>query len=268
MTSSAPRPTVPPLAYDDTGGDGPGIVFVHGLTFSRATWDPVVELVGDRARCVRVDLPAHGDSPGPPRRLDEVADAVRDTAAAAGLDRPVVVGHSMGALVAMLYGVRHPVAGVVNVDQTLETRQFGELVRRLAPQLRGDGFAAAFEPFRRSIGVDDLPEPLRARVAATQRIDQATVLGYWDQVMTSDPDEMDALTDRMAGELRAPYLAVLAHAMSDDERARLRRLVPQAEVEEWPGGGHVAHLAQADRFAELLLGFAARCVAGTSASAG
>lgn len=51
------------LATDDRG-TGPAIVLLHGLTFSRRTWDPITALLTDRHRVVTVDLPGHGDSTG------------------------------------------------------------------------------------------------------------------------------------------------------------------------------------------------------------
>ena len=53
---------VEPLAHLDTGGDLPAIVFIHGMTFSRQTWDPIVDRLKDRFRCLAVDLPGHGAS--------------------------------------------------------------------------------------------------------------------------------------------------------------------------------------------------------------
>lgn len=34
---------VDPLAHDDTGGDLPAVVLVHGMIFLKATWDPIVD---------------------------------------------------------------------------------------------------------------------------------------------------------------------------------------------------------------------------------
>jgi UDP-sulfoquinovose synthase len=55
---------VQPLAHVDTGGDLPAVVLVHGMTFSKATWDPIVDRLRDRFRCLCVDLPGHGESTG------------------------------------------------------------------------------------------------------------------------------------------------------------------------------------------------------------
>ena len=170
------------LAYESEGSGQP-LVFIHGLTFDRTSWQPITGRLAGEYRCVAVDLPGHGDSDGPPRPLDETAAAIHRLLDELGIERPVVVGHSMGAAVAGIYAAAYTVRGVVDVDQPLYVRPFAELLRTLGPALRGDGFAAAFEPFRQSIGVDRLPEPQRSRVAARQRLRQDLVIGYWDEML-------------------------------------------------------------------------------------
>jgi hypothetical protein len=67
---------------------------------------------------------------------------------------------------------RSSVAGVMNVDQTLDIEPMAYLIQQAGPALHGPNFAAAFEPIRQSIGVELLPEPLRARTLATQTVRQ------------------------------------------------------------------------------------------------
>lgn len=156
------------LAYEVRGCGAP-VVFLHGLTFDRTSWQPVVDRLAGEFRCVTVDLPAHGDSPGPPRHLERVAGELRDLLDALNVERPVVVGHSMGAVLALLYAARHAVSGVVTVDQSLDLLAFARFVHEVEPMLRSH-FDHAFEPFERAIGVDCLPEPKRSRVASTRQV--------------------------------------------------------------------------------------------------
>ena len=53
------------LAYE-MHGDGIPVVFLHGLTFDRTTWRPIIERLGDGVRSIAVDLPGHGDTAGEP----------------------------------------------------------------------------------------------------------------------------------------------------------------------------------------------------------
>jgi len=100
-------------------GDGPTVVLLHGLTGSHLSW----LLLADGLRGHRLlapDLRGRGrssDVPGPfglAEHADDVVAMIREHA-----DEPVlVVGHSMGAFVAVVLAERHPqlVAGMVLVD--------------------------------------------------------------------------------------------------------------------------------------------------------
>ncbi len=242
------------LAYD-SAGTGTPIVFLHGLTFNRGNWGPIVERLAGRFRCITVDLPGHGQSAGPPRPMEEIAGELHTLIRELSIDNPVVVGHSIAASIASMYGAMYPAAGVVNVDQPLDVRPFAYFIRELEPALRGPNFEAAFEPFRRSMGVDLLPEPTRSSVTASQRIDQDLVLGYWDEAFRTAPQALQSKIDAMCGSILIPYLAIYNHVLSEEERAHMYRLIPNAEVEEWPGGGHLVHLADPERFSDRLAVF-------------
>jgi pimeloyl-ACP methyl ester carboxylesterase len=105
------------LAVRDHGGEGPDVVFVHGVQRTLEDWAPVLgQLSGVRA--VAMDLRFHGRSEVP----EEASwnDFVRDIdAVARGLELPdpFVVGHSFGGMLAMGYAVSHPdCPGVMSID--------------------------------------------------------------------------------------------------------------------------------------------------------
>ena len=241
------------LACDDIG-DGQPVVFLHGLTFSRRTWQPVVDLLSDRFRCITVDLPAHGETGGSPATLQEVAERVHSLVVELAAEPPVVVGHSMGALIATLYGASFPTRGVVNVDQSLLVGRFAQLVQQLEPALRAD-FDRAFAPFRQSIGVEALPEPVRSQTLSTQTVEQDVVLGYWGEVVEKGPDVLQSMITTTLQAIRTPYLAVMGHQVSDDERDYLQANLGDVLIEEWDGQGHLLHLVDPERFAERVAVF-------------
>ena len=101
--------------FATTGGAGfdaskPTVIFLHGAGFDRTTWRLQTRWFAHHGRSVlAIDFPAHGRSEGSP--LDSIA-AMADWAAAlieaAGLKNAALVGHSMGALVALDTAARHP----------------------------------------------------------------------------------------------------------------------------------------------------------------
>jgi len=249
---------VEPLAHVDTGGDLPAIVLIHGMTFSKATWDPIVQRLEDRFRCVTVDLPGHGESSGSGADPRLVVERIHATVVENGVADPVVVGHSAGALHATGYGFAHDCAGIVNVDQSLQVGPFAGFVQTLAPALRGQDFDAAFEPFAVSVGVGRLPEPERERVLATQRIEQQLVLDHWFKPMTESPPVLQAEVDAMLDGVKVPYLWLAGGPVEAADRDHLLAHVAQGEIDTWSDLGHMAHLAEPDRFVARLSRFVTR----------
>jgi pimeloyl-ACP methyl ester carboxylesterase len=247
-----------PLDYDCQGGGSP-LLFIHGLTFDRSTWGPIVERLADRFTCIAVDLPGHGESDEPPRALDDVAQAIHHLLGDLGVDPPVVVGHSMGGAVAGIYAAHHPVRGLVLVDQAPYVRSFAEMLHQFEPVLRSENFLAAFEPIRQTIGVELLPEPQRTSILAGQRIDQNLILGYWDEVLATAPEELQARIDRELKAVSVPVLAVFGQTIDAATREHLLAHLPSADIEEWAGRGHMVHLMEPDRFAARLAEFSTKC---------
>ena len=110
------------IAVRDYGGEGPDVLLIHGGGRNIHDWDEVVRHLGDGMRIAAMDLRGHGAS----SVVEEWSwdGAVVDVHAAIGelgMDRPVLVGHSLGGMVASEYAARHDVAGVVNVDGSGQT---------------------------------------------------------------------------------------------------------------------------------------------------
>jgi pimeloyl-ACP methyl ester carboxylesterase len=246
------------LDYDCRGAGSP-LLFLHGLTFDRSSWEPIIDQLAGRFTCVAVDLPGHGGSGGLGRDLDEVALSIHHLLDELGIDPPVVVGHSMGAALAGIYAARHPVAGLVLVDQAPYVRPFAAMVHQFEPALRGQNFQAAFEPIRKTIGVELLPEPLRTSILAGQRIDQDLILSYWDELLRTTPEELQARIDRETDATSVPVLAVFGQTIDSATREHLLGHLSSAQIEEWPDLGHMVHLMEPERFARRLAEFANGC---------
>ena len=99
------------LAYDTAGAGEPAMVFVHGWCCDRSYFAPQFAHFAARRAVAALDLRGHGDSdrPEPDRGGYDIEGFATDTlavAAAAGFRRPVVVGHSLGGLVALACAAR------------------------------------------------------------------------------------------------------------------------------------------------------------------
>ncbi len=93
------------IHYLDWRGGGPTIVCLHGLQSQAHTWDRVAEALSPQYRVLALDLRGHGDSEKPPAgyRTGDFAADVEGFAQALGLDRFVLMGHSLGARIAAYY---------------------------------------------------------------------------------------------------------------------------------------------------------------------
>ena len=260
LSALTPRSRAVPLACE-CSGEGVPVVFLHGLTFDRRSWRPIVDRLGGHVLSIAFDLPGHGESTGSGLGFERLAALVRARLDELGVERPVVVGHSMSGGLAMAYAAQHPVRGAVNVEGPLDVRPFASAVRRLAPALRGDAFAETFGGvFQASMGLDRLSADVRELVLAGQRIRRELVLGYWAEVLDLEPEALQARVDRALEAIEVPALAVYGRELTAPERERLAR-IPDAACEVWPDFGHFVHLAAPDRFAERLLAFVEQCAA-------
>jgi pimeloyl-ACP methyl ester carboxylesterase len=92
-------------------GEGQPVLFVHGFSHSGLVWEPLMETLPKHLRPIAVDLRGHGESPWSPLGRYGVEDYAGDLVGAldrSGIDRAVVVGHSLGGNAATLFAAEHP----------------------------------------------------------------------------------------------------------------------------------------------------------------
>lgn len=99
------------FAYADTGGDGPVIVFVHGLSSYMGFWErqlPVFQAQGFRV--LALDLPGFGasDRPDAPYTPPWYADLIDAWLGQLDIQRATLVGHSMGGQISLFLALDHP----------------------------------------------------------------------------------------------------------------------------------------------------------------
>lgn len=249
------------LAAEDRGESDlrPPLVLLHGLSFDRSMWRPALselQTLDPGRRSLALDLPGHGDSASwPSHDIASVADGVHRAATEAGLDAPVVVGHSLAAIVASVYASRHPARGVINVDQSLETAPFATTLQSLADKLRGPDFPVMWDHFAASMHIELLPPAGQDLVRTTSRPGQDLVLSYWKEVLERPVEETaEQVAQGMAlvRESGTPHVIVAGAEPDADYRSWLCAMLPQATVIVWPESGHFPHLAHPRDFAQVL----------------
>ena len=229
----------------------------HGITESHDSWRPLIPALAERYDVFNVDLRGHGSSPfGDAYDPMSMATDVIETAAEAGINAPLVVGHSLGGFVASAFAAIGRPRAVVNVDQPLRLAAFKDALTQLQPMLTGEqsAFDAAIDIVFQSM-MGPLPADEVARVSSVRHADQSVVLGVWGTVFDSTPEELDKTVGALAAAITVPYLSLHGVDPGEEYTTWLRRLIPSATVEVWPDQGHYPHLNQPDRFIERLIDF-------------
>jgi pimeloyl-ACP methyl ester carboxylesterase len=180
------------LALDDAGKDGPAVVLVHSLAGTTQQWSEQLRHLRQTRRAVAFDFRGHGRSDAPKNGDYTLAGMAADIAAivdSLGLDRFVLIGHSMGGGAALVYAGIHPerVRGLVLIDPIGDGKQI--------PAAEADGFLAGIESdyhnasqtYWSSIAGPDavIRERLLSDLKSTPK---ETVIRVLREVMKFDPD--------------------------------------------------------------------------------
>jgi pimeloyl-ACP methyl ester carboxylesterase len=141
------------LAYREAGTGDPPIVLVHGMACDHTHLLPQLEHLSPRHRVVAIDQRGHGasDAPDGEYTTEVLAEDLRGVIERLGLERPILVGHSLGGGVVLHVAVEHP-----------------ELVRAVALLDSGVRRTTArreeLQPFYDTLGGPDHAERVRAFV--------------------------------------------------------------------------------------------------------
>ena len=240
------------LAYTDSGSGEPPLLFVHGWCCDHTYWREQTPLFARGHRVVAVDLRGHGasDKPAQAYTMRAFVDDLVWLSGRLGLERPVVVGHSMGGAIATLFGSMHPqrTRGLVLVDPAILIPETHYAPMRDA--MRGPdpkGFAATL------IGnfIDESTSPELARAITTQ------MLATPEHVMASAGEAIWSFDQRAAfRSLAMPILIVSAPGMGDFHIAAAE-INPRARIEIVVDSGHFVQLERPDRLNQFLTEFLA-----------
>lgn len=247
----------PPVPLTAAFGRGPAIVLVHGLGSRAAHWLPTARILARRHRVVLVDLPARGGSAMPePFSLARATLALDVALARASREPVVLVGHSLGGLVAAAEARAHPgrVRALVLIETALRPR-VEKAERRAALDALERDYTGTLRQACADFGRDSAQgEALYREVAA---LDPAVVKPWIRVAFAAD------LSARMA-RLQCPLLVVLAprswpkgEPWVETAAALGFGAVPRVRAVRVDDCGHFVMLDRPDELARLIGRFAA-----------
>lgn len=246
-------------------GNGPTLVFLHGVLMDHRSWArQVAALVGEN-RIVRLDMLGHGacpDRPGP-RRLEDFVDQVQEVIEATCPDTPpVLVGFSMGGLIAQAHAIRHSASlrGLVllNAVYNRTVEELKSVAVRL-DTLERDGIASVIEAAR--------TRWFRAEEIAEQGAEIEEILSWMAEgdiaaktkayrVFTSE----DHKTAGRLGEITCPALVMTGDGDKGSPphmSEALAAVIPDARLRVLERQQHMMPVLAADRVNAELRGFLA-----------
>ena len=242
--------------YTRYGSAGTAAVFIHGFACDLTFWR-MQEPLRRTGQHILVDLPGHGRS-GKPRiayTQDLFVRSVDAVLSDADVQKVVLIGHSMGATVALRFARQFParLAGLVLVDGALPTTADGKAeAQRFAdrlPGLRGPDYHSCERERIERRFIPEAPQELRDEVsskmlATPQHVMVSTIEGL------ADPGTWDVTP------VDAPTLLINSFEYrKHTSEAFLRQMLPTLDFQNWHGVGHFLMMEQPDQFNRALVGF-------------
>lgn len=89
--------------YYKSKGKGRSVLFIHGFCETHEIWEPFIDLITPAAQTIAIDLPGFGESRMPIGQLtlETVGGLLNDWIIESGIDRPVLIGHSLGGYIGL-----------------------------------------------------------------------------------------------------------------------------------------------------------------------
>lgn len=241
------------LAYEETGAGAPTFLFVHGWACDRGSWTAQVADLERDHRCIAVDLRGRGESEA--RAPFGVSQAANDLAAlieALSAGPAVVVGHSLGGIIALLLNARRPdlVLGLVTIDSPIEP-ETGKASPRTVARLREAGSMAAVGAFLDSFAYDPPHAGAAAYVDSVMRTCDAEVAAG----MLEDLGNVGAhILDMVRRADLKPFMAIWAEEALGDP-GWLRDNTMFVRQEPVAGTGHFVQIERPEVTNALLRAF-------------
>ena len=258
-----------------SGGSGPALLLLHGITNSSETWEHVAPRLTERFTVIAPDLLGHGNSATPrgDYSLGAHASGARDLLTALGHDHVTVVGHSLGGGIAMQFAYQFPerCERLVLVASGGLGREVHLLLRAaslpgadyLLPALTSAGLLGVGRGvggLLRRVGLAP-SEDLEVLAHGFASLDNA---GSRQAFLHTVRSVIEPGGQRVSAQDRLSLAGLLPSLIVWGERdsiipvahgAAAHEAMPGSRFEVFPGAGHMPHDADPRRFAALLTEF-------------
>ena len=237
-------------------GSGPNVLLLHGVGLRAEAWGAQLDGLAAKARLTAPDMPGHGESPHR-RFYAELSDYSDDAFDVLGnLNGPVVVmGHSMGAMIALNLAARVPdsVCGVVAMNAVFErSGEAAQAVQARAAELDGQTPADPTGTISRWFGDTQSPERVACRAWLTAMDPAAYKQAYTAFADSSFPRRKDLRKIQcpalfLTGSLEPNSTPNMSRAMAD--------ATPNGRAQTIEGAAHMMPMTHAKQVNSVLSNF-------------
>jgi pimeloyl-ACP methyl ester carboxylesterase len=241
------------IHYVTEGKGKEAVVLVHGWTCNLGHWRDQIPELSKRARVIALDLPGHGmsDKPDTNYSMDYFAAAIDAVMKDAGVERAVLVGHSMGTPVIRQFYRKYPqkTLALVIVDGGL--RPFGTKEQReqFMNTLRG--------PAYKDVGAQMFTAMTATLSEADKERVRSSFLNTPQKVLVSAMESMADESLYATDKINVPVLAILAKTpfWPADTEQFLRSLAPDLDYQMWEGVDHFLFMGKPKEFDAAVIAF-------------
>jgi len=238
------------LYYEDTGGDGPVVIFSHGLFMDHEMFAPQVAALKGRYRCITWDERGHAGTAAEtlaPFSYYDSADDLAALLAHLGVKRAVLAGMSQGGFLSLRCALTHPeiVRALVLIDTQAGVEDPERLKghMQLADAWAADGLSDPIADIVAGIILGDGWSGAEGWKAKWRKITPVNLLGCMNTLATRDD-----VTGKLSA-IKVPALVVHGDADAAIELSLAEALtagLADARLVVVPGAGHAANLTHAD----------------------
>lgn len=255
------------IHFRDSGGDGPVLAFSHGLLMDGSMWDPQVEALGDRYRCITWDERGHGrtESDGKSFTYWDSANDLLALLGQLGVSRATLIGMSQGGYLTQRAAVEMPamVESLVFVSSQArpEDPEKAGLYGALLDTWERDGLGPELAQIVATIVLGADWDGSATWIEKWRRMDSTSLRGTIEPLLGRED-----FTSRL-GELDHPALVIWGDqdaAISAERAQELAAGLPQGSLEVVPGAGHGVNLTHPEAVNRGLVAFLDRAVAAPS----
>jgi esterase len=236
-----------PLAFDSRGAGGMPVIFAHSFAGDLSHWSATLDYLKPQRRVIAFDFSGHGNSPGAVGRYSygELAKDIGAVAESAQLASFVLVGHSMGAAIAIEFAAAHVqhVQRLVLVDPPPSAAIPPGQLEQMHQALEQDPYAFIEQYWNQQLFTDARVEVKQRLLASLRKLSRAAAIDLTKEAFAVD-------SSVALRRYPAPKFAIVRSA--NDGPLSLHNAVPGVQHQVIDGTGHWIHLDKPDEFNKTL----------------